>query len=162
MVGIAEITLPFTALTSTVMEAMSAPSWLERMHPFVRSHRSGLNPKPGQLGHHDQVEYYSGLRLERVLCLAEDAVAAVEVDIYLGKSRVAKCTTTMAFEDQADGSCLCTVSIERDTPFNEEELALQKDYIKKMLRGFEYYLTTGKPVERNQFGAHPLYSSADA
>ena len=33
-----------------------------------------------------------------------------------------------------------------------------KKYLNSVLKGFEYYITTGKPVERNQFGSHSWFS----
>ena len=33
-----------------------------------------------------------------------------------------------------------------------------KEYLNSVLKGFEYYITTGKPVERNQFGSHSWFS----
>ena len=33
-----------------------------------------------------------------------------------------------------------------------------KKYLNSVLKGFEYYISTGKPVERNQFGSHPWFS----
>jgi hypothetical protein len=31
-------------------------------------------------------------------------------------------------------------------------------YLESVVRGYEWYITKGEPVPRNQFGAHPWYS----
>ena len=33
-----------------------------------------------------------------------------------------------------------------------------KAYLSSVVRGFEWYITKGEPVPRNQFGAHPWFS----
>ncbi|MHA1910310.1 MAG: hypothetical protein ACTSYA_01330, partial [Candidatus Kariarchaeaceae archaeon] len=33
-----------------------------------------------------------------------------------------------------------------------------KKYLDSVLQGFEYFIKTGKPVERNQFGSHSWFS----
>ena len=35
---------------------------------------------------------------------------------------------------------------------------LLSGYLESVLKGLEYYITTGQKVKRNQFGAHPLFS----
>lgn len=38
--------------------------------------------------------------------------------------------------------------------------ALQ-NYLDSVLKGFEWFITTGKPVSKNQFGSHKWFSSTD-
>lgn len=140
-----------------IIAAMSRPQWLLQMHPFVKEHESGREPPPGVLGHKDKVVYYSGITADRVVCKTDANDMAVKVEVSIGGQLIAKAVTAMAFTNTTAG-CDCRFSIERDKPFAEEEIALQKDYLEKTMQGFSYYVNTGKPVLKNQFGSHPYYS----
>lgn len=145
-----------------LFDHMMTESWLVPMHPFVQQHDTPVFPPVA--GESDKVVYYSGLVINRMFgepVVKENyfsshvkvSIAGLEGTDY----GYAKTTMTMA-DTENKGECHVTVTIERGVAWSDEEVQLQEQYLDQMLQGFAYYMETGKPVEKNQFGTHPIYS----
>lgn len=157
------VSQPIAAPASAVWAAISAPGNLERCHPFCAE-----NPVHAWPGEHsrDEVGYLSGRVFERRF---RRWIEGVGYDLDIGRrgggtSRVS--WRIMPVDD--DGSLLrITVYpfvlqgvpvIFRWIPHLARLRPMLKSYLSSVTRGFEWYVTRGEPVPRNQFGRHPWFS----
>ncbi len=153
---------------SNVWELFSSPGHLEKIHAFDK-HNPVLKWQ-GE-GSVDQLEYYSGIIHERTFTAW---LPEVGYDIEVVERPSGKHTNSVKFrispvdENRSELTITSTPAIP-EAPSEEER---QQDYESKtkpgvlmyftsLEKGVEYYLTTGKPVHRNQFGALSPYSPAE-
>ena len=140
-----------------VWREISKPGNLTDFHPFCQS--NPVEKWPGK-GSRDKIYYYSGLVLVR------EFINWVEGDGY---DLIASADDGMRFkvswritEEEHNQSCL-NLSIRPFNMGNSEKRRRQYSrllgkYLDQVLQGFEYYMRTGKPVTRNQFGSHRWFS----
>ena len=150
-------TQPVPTSMARVWQVISTPGILSECHPFCQD--NPVEKWPG-VGSRDQVHYYNGLVLEREFInwiegVGYDLIASSEDGMRFKVS-----WRINAGED--DQSCLTLtitqhflqVSDKKARQFNR----LLGNYLEQAMKGFEYYIRTGMPVVRNQFGSHHQFS----
>jgi hypothetical protein len=147
-----------------LLDATLRESWLLPMHPFVKTHSTPNLPIVA--GSKDSLQYHSGIVINRTYGETETGpgylTSHVEVSIAGMQEQLAGYvrTTMKASDTGTPNQCLCEVTLERANEWSDGESNLTLQYLDQMLQGFAYYLETGKPVTKNQFGSHPIYSPA--
>ena len=69
-------------------------------------------------------------------------------------------------DDRNDNDSSLTISIRPFLPAGSKRRRVEtlrrllESYLDSVLRGHRFFLATGRPVERNQFGPHPIFSPA--
>lgn len=138
---------------------------LTNIHPFCEV--NDVERWPG-LGSRDHVHYYSGLHYQRdVVGWREGSGYDFAVGPKSGKIAVA----SWWIEPTTPDSCRFGIEVTSflRTDISAEVSARYEDkvikaaippYLDAVVRGVAHYSETGVPVERNQFGAHEIYSPA--
>ena len=134
------------------------------MHPFVKTHSTP--DLPIEAGSTDSLQYNSGIVINRTYGETEIGpdylTSHVDVSVSGMEDQLAGYvrTTLRASDTGTPNQCLCEVTLERANEWSDAESSLSRQYLDQMLQGFAYYLETGEPVTKNQFGPHPIYSLA--
>ena len=156
------------ATFARVWEVISQPGSLNLCHPFCKENIvknwSGKDSA-------DRIIYYNGMELERNFIEWEIEKG---YKFLIGKKEEKKKTEVhyeiKKLKDVGEGEkTLVLVSLKmpdleripvilRWIPHFLYLKPKMKKYQDSVLKGFEYYIKTGKPVERNQFGSHSLFS----
>jgi hypothetical protein len=159
------VTHPIAAPSEDVWAAISRPGNLEAGHPFCKA-----NPVirwPGAMAR-DEVHYLSGLVLEREF---RNWLDGRGYDLLIGPpGRPRSTLVSWRILRQADQSCALRISIYphhlqhlpvalRWLPHLLRVRPLLDRYLRSVTRGFEWYLTWGEAVPRNQFGSLPCFST---
>ncbi|MHA1217427.1 MAG: hypothetical protein ACTSO5_01940 [Candidatus Heimdallarchaeaceae archaeon] len=155
------------ATVTKVWEIISQPGNLNLCHPFCKENI--VKKWPGK-DSADTIIYFSGWEFERnffewkiekgyKLMIGRKGGRKTEVQWEIKESK------KVGEGEQA----LLNISLK--TPYLQEIPVIfrwiphflylkpkMKKYLNSVVRGFEYYITTGKPVERNQFGSHSWFS----
>lgn len=151
------------APASKVWEAIASPGSLESCHPFVE--KNPVEKWPG-VGAKDVVCYYSGLTFYREFCAWEEGVG---YDLRIGTEgklnnkvfwRVQSCgrdksSLTITVRPLAITGCKNLVYW---IPILVFYRPLLDKYLASVVSGYKHFITTGKPVSRNQFGALKVFS----
>lgn len=153
-----------TAPVDKVWDAISMPGNLKPCHPFCA--RNPVQAWPGE-GSRDEIHYLSGWIFERRFCRWIEGVGYdLEIGRRGGRSSFVS-WRTMPVDSQ---SSILRIAI---YPHTLQNLAVAirwlphilrlspmlKRYLSSVIRGFEWYVTLGEPVPRNQFGSHPWFSA---
>ena len=157
------VTRSIAASPAAVWAAISAPGNLERCHPFCAA-----NPVREWPGEHarDEVHYLNGWIFERRFRRWLDGVG---YDLYIGRrGGSSSFVSWRILANEAEGALLrITVYpsllqrwpvIIRWVPCLVRVRPMLKSYLASVTAGFEWYVTRGQPVPRNQFGRHPWFS----
>ena len=157
------VTQPIAATPAAVWTAISEPGNLERCHPFCAA-----NPVHEWPGEHskDEVHYLSGWVFERRF---RRWIEGVGYDLDIGRRGGGTSHVSWRIiPADADGSLLrITVYpfvlqsvpvIVRWIPHLARVRPMLRTYLSSVTRGFEWYVTRGEPVPRNQFGRHAWFS----
>ena len=147
--------------------AITRPENLKDCHPFCEN-----NPVfewPG-VGSKDAIYYYSGWVLHREFV---SWIEGVGYDLIIRREGGGKSFVSWRImEDQEDTSIL-SITIYPHTIQNIP-LAIRwiphfiyiqpslYSYLESVVKGFEWFIITGIPVRRNQFGSHKWFSGNDA
>jgi hypothetical protein len=156
-------TRSIAAPAEAVWAVMATPGNLELCHPFCE--RNPVTDWPG-VGSRDTIEYLSGWVYERRFTRWIDGVG---YDLRIGASGEETSFVTWRVEPAGDRDCVLTISVHprvvRVAPPGLRWLAAGvyvrprlRRYLSSVVQGFEWYVTRGKPVPRNQFGRHPWFS----
>ena len=132
-------------------------------HPFCE--KNPVERWPGA-GARDAVHYYSGLVYERNFTGWFEGVG---YDIEVGRKHGRTSSVSWRIRPEADAESSLTITIKshayqhlprvlRWFPYHFYLRPMLKSYLSAVLKGFEYYVVTGQPVQRNQFGSHPFFS----
>lgn len=152
------------APATDVWAAISMPANLELGHPFCA--RNPATTWPGA-DSRDEVHYLNGWVYERRFTRWIDTVG---YDLEIG-ARGEK-TSFVAWRIAAvdDRSCMLAITVGphllQGLPVALRWVAhvayvrpMLRRYLSSVVRGFEWYVTRGEPVPRNQFGTHPWFSA---
>lgn len=150
-----------------VWSVISTPGNLETCHPFCAKNPVEAWPGPGS---RDEIHYLSGLVFERRFHQWLDGIG-YDLDIGRRGKEIASVSWRIAPID--DQNCALTITIYpqmlqslpvviRWMPHVLRVRPMLKRYLHSVLGGFDWYVTRGEPVPRNQFGTHPWFSGADA
>lgn len=150
-------TLVVVAPRERVWQIISNPRSLARYHPFCE--RNLVERWPGA-GSQDTIYYYSGMVLERNFT---NWIEGLGYDL-VGRSNdgtVSKVSWRIEALDPDQSALTITIwpTIQPGTQDRSKQLSrLLKRYLQQVGEGIQYYVRTGKPVSRNQFGSHRLFS----
>lgn len=150
-----------------VWATISMPGNLELCHPFCAS--NPVHSWPG-VGSRDEIHYLSGLVLEREFCRWFDGVG---YDLEIGQPGAKQVAfVSWRILHRADAECVLRISIYperlqrvpvaiRWVPHVFRLRPFLTKYLESVVRGFEWYVTSGEAVPRNQFGLLPYFSGCD-
>ena len=151
------------APASKVWETIASPGNLESCHPFVE--RNPVEQWPG-VGSKDVIYYYSGLTYHRVFYAWEDGVG---YDLNIGKKGNLSSKVFWRVRSSGEDRSSLTITVRPLDPTGWMKLThwvpvlvfyrpLLDKYLNSVVSGFRYFITTGKPVSRNQFGSLKIFS----
>ncbi len=161
------VTRPIDAAATEVWDVISAPGNLEPTHPFCA--RNPVESWPG-VGSRDTIHYLSGWVYERA-CIAWHDGVGYDLEVGGEGEQPSRVTWRIAAVSPTSSTLTITIrprSIDR-VPGIAQAL-VQRTYVRRQLRsylesvvcGIEWFVTTGDPVPRNQFGRHRWFSDAPA
>ena len=142
---------------------ISSPGNLEACHPFCKS-----NPVAEWLGvgSRDTIYYYSGWVLQREFTSWIDGAG---YDLTIGRQGGRKSYVSWRITGEQENISTLSITIYphalQNIPVAVRWLphivyiqpALQS-YLESVVKGIEWLITTGKPVQENQFGTHKWFS----
>ncbi len=156
---------PIAASAEKVWKTISAPGNLELCHPFCAS-----NPVEVWPGEHarDEVHYLSGWVFERRFCRWIDGIG---YDLEIGRRGGRSSFVSWRISSVGTQQCNLRISVYpyalqqipvalRWIPHSLRLRPMLKRYLSSVTRGFEWYVTRGQPVPRNEFGTHPWFSAS--
>ena len=147
-----------------VWETISMPGNLEHCHPFCA--KNPVQIWPGE-GARDEVHYLSGWVFERRFCRWIDGVG---YDLEIGRRGGRSSFVSWRIMPVDDQSNLLRIAVYPHVLQNIPSAIrwlphllylgpLLRRYLSSVVGGFEWYVTRGEPVPRNQFGRHPWFSA---
>ena len=148
-----------------VWEAISLPGNLELCHPFCAS--NPVDTWPGENAR-DEVHYLSGLVFERRFRRWIDGVG---YDLEIGRrgGRTSFVSWRILPSTPVESTLRIAVypHILQQVPVAIRWLPhwlrvrpMLQSYLSSVTRGFEWYVTQGEAVPRDQFGPHPWFSAS--
>ena len=121
---------------------------------------------PGE-GSRDEVHYLSGRVLERRFCRWIDGAG---YDLEIGERGGDLSFVSWRILPVDDQNCILRIAVYphllqnvpaaiRWLPYRLYIGPMLERYLSSVVRGFEWYVSRGEPVPRNQFGSHPWFSA---
>lgn len=155
--------LPIAAPTAKVWNAISMPGNLEMCHPFCAANPVHVWPGADS---RDEVHYLSGWIFERAFRRWIDGVG---YDLEIGRRGGRTSFVSWRIVPAAGDESLLRITVYphvlqelpvavRWLPYRVRVQPLLSHYLSCVVRGFEWYVTRGEAVPRNQFGSHPWFS----
>jgi hypothetical protein len=141
------VSQPIKAPAEKVWDVISMPGNLEPCHPFCST--NPVQVWPGE-GSRDKIHYLSGWIYERQFCRWIDGVG---YDLEIGRSGGGKSFVSWRIKSLDNQNCRLKIAV---YPHIRPML---RRYLSSVTRGFEWYISCGKPVPRNHFGEHPWFSA---
>ena len=157
------------ASSGRLWEVISLPGNLNFCHPFCKNNSV---IKWAEVGAEDTIEYYNGLILSRLLISWNEGVG---YELLIGKKHYPYATAKVLWTVTAINDRISELSITIDT---YPDIALKKytkllrglirdiyflptmsKYVESVVKGFKYYVETGRPVQKNQFGYNRMFST---
>ncbi len=155
---------PIMAPAEKVWDTISMAGNLEPCHPFCA--QNPVEAWPGE-GSRDKIHYLSGWVYERRFCQWIDGVG---YDLEIGRSGGRKSFVSWRIVPTDSKTCALRITVYPHV-FQTLPLVIRwlphilyigpnlRSYLSSVTRGFEWYVTRGEPVPRNQFGSHPWFST---
>lgn len=146
-----------------VWNLISSPGLVSLYHPFCES--NPVYEWPGA-GSHDEIHYFNGLVLERRFT---NWIEDVGYDLEIGRPGGRKSTVSWRVAER-DGHWTTLRITVYPHGLQHRSLVIRwlphvlrlrpqlRRYLNSVLKGLDWFITRGKPVQRNQFGAHPWFS----
>jgi hypothetical protein len=155
------------ASPQSIWLAISRPGNLEDCHPFCES--NPVYEWPG-VGSRDAVYYHSGWVLHREFI---NWVAGVGYDLLIGREGGRNSYVSWRIGADQENTATLSITIYPHTlqhipaairwlPHIMYIQPALSSYLKSVVKGFEWFITTGNPVARDQFGSHQWFSGTDA
>jgi hypothetical protein len=155
------------ASTEQAWQLISQPGHLEQCHPFCRRHTVYRWP---DFGARDEIEYYSGLVLERDFTAWLDGQG---YDLLIGPPERITNQVSWRLHPVAPSSCELSIRLRPLLPPDRSRAAFLRlhtsatapslhDYLRSVVEGVRHRVETGRSVTRNQFGSHPTFSPDEA
>jgi len=154
------------APSERVWEVISMPGNLEPCHPFCASNPVQSWPGPDS---RDEVHYLSGWVFERRFL---HWIEGTGYDLEIGRKGGARSYVSWRITARDQLSCTLAITVYPQL-LEGWPSALQwiphwlrirpflKSYLGSVTGGFEWFITHGEPVPRNQFGEHPWFSKSE-
>jgi len=151
------------ASATKVWDVISMPGNLEPCHPFCSSNPVTSWPGPDS---RDEVHYLSGWVFERHF---QSWIEGTGYDLEIGRKGGARSYVSWRIASGNDRTCTLKItvypqllqgwpSVLQWIPHWFRIRPYLKSYLASVIRGFEWYVTRGEPVPRDQFGKHPWFS----
>ncbi len=155
--------IEIAAASETVWQGLVEPGYLKRCHPFCESTEVELWPG---VGSRDLITYYSGRNYRRNFVEWFDGVG---YDIELGERSHKTSRVLWRIAPRSETSCRLSIEV---VPYLKIDLSKEqkrryqdrlfgadlRHYLDCVVKGVEYWIRTGRDVEKDQFGRNPLYS----
>jgi len=149
-----------------IWSAIAKPGNLRAFHPFCE--KNPVYEWPG-VGSKDAVYYYSGWVLQRKFINWIDGVG---YDLLIGREGGRKSYVSWRITDERKDISTLKITIYPHSLQNiptairwiPHIAAVQPSlnrYLDAVLKGLEWFINSGKPVRKNQFGSHKWFSSND-
>jgi hypothetical protein len=147
-----------------VWQVISMSGNLELCHPFCA--QNPVEVWPGEESR-DEIHYLSGWVYERRFCRWIDGVG---YDLEIGRRGGSSSFVSWRILPAENDHCSLRIAVYpgflqnmpvviRWVPHMLRLGPLLRSYLSSVTRGFEWYVTRGEPVPRNQFGSHPWFSA---
>ena len=148
-------------------EVISTPRNLEFCHPFCKENKV---TKWGVVGAQDTIQYYNGLKLHR-LFTEWNVGKGYELLIKRGEYTIAKVIWEISSKEDETSVLSISINLYSDVALNRYSKIIRwmikefyllpnmSNYVKDVVKGFKYYIETGKPVKKNQFGNNRMFSN---
>jgi len=146
-----------------IWSVISNPGNLEDCHPFCE--KNPVHEWPG-VGSRDVIYYYSGWVMERKFTNWIDGEG---YDLLIGREGGRKSYVSWRItNDGEDVRLRITIfphalqNIPKAIRWIPHIAVIQPSlhsYLDSVIKGFEWFVTTGKPVIKNQFGSHKWFSN---
>lgn len=154
------------APAARVWSVISMPGNLELCHPFCASNPVGQWPG---VGAEDAIHYYSGWVYQRKFL---GWIEGIGYDLEIGREGGGRSLVSWRIHSRQAYTCELRIAIYPHALQNmpvlfrwlPHSMVLRPNlvqYLTSVLKGFEWYMTQGKPVKPNQFGSHPWFSTAE-
>lgn len=151
---------------SSVWDAISKPGNLNKCHPFCKENTVVTWSEEKSV---DLIQYYNGRELERIFFLWDEGKG---YKLMIGRRGGRQTEVHWEIESvECEGKEKSLLKITLYLPHLQNIPVLlrwlphffytqpkMKRYLNSVVRGFEYFITTGESVDRNQFGSHPWFS----
>ena len=143
------------------------PGNLEVCHPFCASNPVHVWPGPNS---NDEIRYLSGWVYERRF---RRWIEGSGYDLEIGRHGGGKSFVSWRIYPIDDRSCTLRITVYpnvlQDLPvvirWLPHKLRLRpmlEKYLQSVVKGFEWYVTRGVPVPRDNFGRHPWFSANES
>lgn len=151
------------ASSENIWTVISNPGNLVDSHPFCE--KSIVDVWPG-VGAKDTIHYYSGWVMHREFSTWIDGVG---YDLTIGREGGRKSYVSWRITPEQENNSILSITLYLDTlqnipvairwlPYLASLRPNMQTYLESVVKGFEWFITTGKPVTKNQFGSHPWFS----
>ena len=151
------------ASSGEVWKAIAEPGNLGNLHPFCAATEVERWPGPGS---RDSITYHSGIRYQRNFVGWQEGVG---YDVELGDPPDQTARVRWRIEPASPQTCRFSIEVfpllkagldEGKKRAYQERLfgEVLQHYLDCVVRGVEFFVTTGERVGKNQFGRNPLYS----
>ncbi len=155
---------PIAAPTEKVWDVISTPGNLELCHPFCKSNPVRVWPGADS---RDEVHYLSGWIYERRFLRWFEGSG---YDLEIGTRDDGKSFVSWRISRVDERNCSLKISVfphalqnipvvVRWLPHTLRLRPMLKAYLESVGKGFEWYVTRGESVPRDQFGKHPWFSA---
>jgi len=149
---------------NNIWSVISSPGNLEDCHPFCD--KNPVHKWPG-VGSNDTINYYSGWVMHREFITWIDGVG---YDLSIGRKRGRKSYVSWRIIEEQKNISTLSITIYPHALQNipvfvrwiPHIIYIQPSlhsYLKSVIRGFEWFIKTGKPVRKDQFGSHKWFSN---
>ncbi|MEE9190981.1 MAG: hypothetical protein V3U16_09450 [Candidatus Neomarinimicrobiota bacterium] len=146
-----------------VWEVISKPGNLEICHPFCEYNPVEKWPSNKSI---DYVKYYNGLEYQRIFT---DWIDGQGYDLLIGRKNGGKSKVTWRINKLDESSCELKITIfphdilkypsfAKPLIFSLYARPMIRKYLTSVLKGFQFYIMQGKPIQKNQFGTHRWFS----
>jgi hypothetical protein len=155
---------PIAAPAEKVWDVVSMPGNLELCHPFCKSNPVQVWPGPDS---QDEVHYLSGWIYERRFLQWFEGIG---YDLQIGRRDGRTSFVSWRISPTDERNCTLKITVFPHTLQNIPVVVrclphmlrlrpMLKKYLVSVVRGFDWYVTRGEPVPRDQFGKHPWFSA---
>ena len=151
------------ASLNDVWNTVTSPGLLPLYHPFCEA--NPVHHWPGT-GSHDEVHYFNGLVLDRHFT---DWFEDSGYNLHIGRSGGRRSYVSWRVRELAERRTRIIITVYPHA-LQDQSIFVRwfphlrtvrpglKRYLQSVVRGLDWFVTMGSPVERNQFGAHPWFS----
>ncbi len=148
-----------------VWSVISTPGYLESSHPFCARHPVEVWPGADSV---DRVEYYNGRVIERRFTGWIDGVG-YDLEVFDANGRQASVSWRITSRDAGAMLSIALVPrmldhlppVRRGFQYAAVVRPMMRRYLRSVVRGVSWRVTTGQSVRRNQFGSHVWFSRRD-